>query len=103
MKKDNLIVLDDDTNKKTPEEIKRTKKQLLMTKTINLVDEIEKEPIYIPQIYELPYIQEIQISKNSAKKEIWRGSSSKGHRYGFRAINPKLHIDLNRPTPEEIP
>ena len=59
MKKDNLIVLDDNTNEKTPQKIKRTNKQFLMTKTINPVDEIEKEPIYIPQIYELPYIQEI--------------------------------------------
>jgi len=62
----------------------------------------ERAYLYPTNIWATRHIRNTN-SKNYAKKEIHRGSSSKGHRYGFRARKPKLSINLNRPAPEEIP
>jgi hypothetical protein len=48
LKKDNLIVIDDDAVEETPKKIRRTKKQSQVPEKMYFEEEIKKYPTYIP-------------------------------------------------------
>jgi hypothetical protein len=110
LKKDNLIIIDEDVTEEVLKKTAKGKKQLPQPDIDS--SHSEEDSTYVPEMYDLPKfdIQEIQsLSKSAEKKtfersslkEIIKGSPSNEHKYEMRPRKPKLSIDLNRPASEE--
>jgi len=105
LKKDNVIILDEEVIDEVPKKPGKGKKQMEKPDlgSSHSKDKMELDPTYVLEMYELPEIdtREIQSFSKSTEKEIIKESPSNEHRYRLRSTKPKISIDLNIPAPKE--
>jgi hypothetical protein len=105
LKKDNVIILDEEVTYEVPKKPGKGKKPLaqLDLGSSHSRDKMGPYPTYVPEMYELPEIdtKEIQFFYKSTDKDIIKESPSNEHRYRLRSRKPKISIDLNKSSLEE--
>jgi hypothetical protein len=94
LKKNNLIILDDDTM----EETKEAKEQSPVIVSEDFEAKVKVEPTYEMSD---PNTTSAQSLEKFVTEGMTMDSSSDVQRYEFRARKPNISIDLNKPAPEE--